>query len=181
MVARIAAAVIVVGVVPGALWVTGLLPPPEARSDVVPFESRTISEQATWSNRVSAICGWERKQVRALQKAFRGASSPADVEFLFKAAIRLSDESVAMFRRLDAPLEYRREIRTLQRLFRQERRAIEQALDAFKERRSAAFMRAIRRLVASDARTTRLLRQLGADGCRVRPITVPQGQGEKIV
>jgi hypothetical protein len=181
MVARIAAAVLVVGVVPGALWVTGLLPPPEARSDVVPFESRTTSEQAAWSNRVNAICGWERKQVRALRKAFRRASSPADVEFLFKAAIRLSDESVAMFKRLDAPLEYRREVRTLQRLFRQERRSIEQALEAFKKRQSVAFMRAIRRLAATDERTTRILAQLGADGCRVQPITVPQGGGEKIV
>jgi hypothetical protein len=181
MVARIAAVVIVVGVVPGALWVTGLLPPPEARSDVVPFESRTTSGQTAWSNRVSAICGWERKQVRAVRKAFRGASSPADVEFLFKAAIKLSDTSGAMFKRLDAPLGYRREIRTVQRLFRQERKAIEQALEAFKARRSAAFMRAIRRLVVADARTTRLLAQLGADGCRVPPITVPQGGGEKIV
>jgi hypothetical protein len=181
MVAKLAAFVFVVGVIPAMLWVTGLLPPPEARSDIVASEPRTTPEETAWRDRVSAICGWERKQGRALEKAFRRASSPVDVEFLFKAAIDLSDESLAIFKRLDTPLEYRREARTLESLFWQERMAIKHALEAFKDRRRAAFTRAVRALVAADAKSSRLLAQLGVDGCNVKPVTVPQGSRERIV
>jgi hypothetical protein len=181
MVAKLAAFVFVVGVIPTALWVAGLLPPPEARSDLVASEARTTSEETAWRDRVSAICGWERKQGRSLEKAFRRASGPVDVEFLFKAAIDLSDESLGIFKRLDTPLEYRREARTLRRLSWQERMAIKHALEAFKQRRRAAFMRAIRALVAADTKSSRLLAQLGVDGCNVKPVTVPQGSRERVI
>lgn len=182
MLARIAAGVVVVGVVPVALWLAGLLPLPEARSDVVAYESRTTPEEKAWRDRVSAICGWERKQGRAFEKAFRHASSPADVQFLFKEAIRLGDESIGMFNRLDTPLEYRREARTLKRLFREEHRNLEEALEAFKYFRRRAFLRAIRRFAAADAKSTQLLVQLGVEGCgNVKPVTLPQGQRERIV
>src|SRR5918912_1573488 len=105
MLARIAAAVVVVGMVPGALWLKGVLPPPEARSDVVAYESRTTPEEKVWRDRVSAICGWERRQGRALGKAFRHASSPVDFQLLFREGLRLGDESIAMFNRLETPLE----------------------------------------------------------------------------
>jgi hypothetical protein len=179
--AKVCAFVVVVGVVPATLWLGGFLPPPEARSDVVASESRTTSEENAWRMRMGAICGWERKQGRALEKAFRRASSPADFQLLFREAIRLSDESLGMFRRLDTPLEYRREARRLRRLSWQERTAIKRALEAFKEGRRAAFMRAIRALVAADAKSSDLLAQLGLDGCNVKPITVPQGSRERIV
>jgi len=181
MLAKLAAFMFVVGVIPGALWVAGLLPPPEARSDVVASESRTTSEETAWRDRVSAICGWERKQGRALEKAFRRASSPADFQLLFQEAIRLSDESLAMFKRLATPLEYRREARTLRRLSWQERMAIKHALEAFKDGRRAAFVRAIRALVTADSKSSRLLAQLGIDGCNVKPVTVPQSGRERIV
>jgi hypothetical protein len=182
MLARIAAGVVVVGVVPGALWLAGLFPLPDARSDVVAYESRTTPEEAVWRNRVSAICGWERKQGRALQKAFRHASSPADVQLLFREGLRLGDESIGMFNRLETPLEYRREARTIKRLFRLERKNLEQALEAFKHGRRGPFLRAIRQFVAADAKSTELLVQLGVDGCgNVKPVTLPQGQRERIV
>ena len=182
MLARFAAGVVVVGVVPVALWLTGLLPIPEARSDVVAYESRTTSEEAVWRDQVGAICGWERKQGRALEKAFRRASSPVDVELLFKEGLRLGDESLGMFNRLDTPLEYEREARTLNRLFRDEHRNLEEALEAFKRLRRGAFVRAIRRFAAADAKSTRLLVQLGVDSCgNVKPVTLPQGQRERIV
>jgi hypothetical protein len=181
MIAKLAAFVFVVGVVPAALWLAGALPPPEARSDVVAYESRTTSEETAWRDRVSAICGWERKQGNALKKAFRKASSPADVQLLFREAIRLSDESLAIFKRLETPLEYRREARTLRRLSWQERMAIKHALEAFKQRRRAAFVRAIRALVAADAKSSSVLAQLGIDGCNVKPVTGPQGGRERIV
>jgi hypothetical protein len=182
MLARIAAGVVVVGVVPGALWLAGLLPLPEARSDVVAYETRTTPEEQAWRQRVSAICGWERKQGRALQKAFRHASSPADVQLLFREGLRLGEESIGMFNRLDTPLEYQREARTLKRLFRLERRNLARALEAFKHRRRGAFLRAVRRFAAADAKSTQLLVQLGVDGCgNVKPVTLPQGQRERIV
>jgi hypothetical protein len=181
MVARLAAFVFVVGVIPATLWATGLLPPPEARSDVVASESRTTSEEAAWRDRVSAICGWERKQGRALEKAFRRASNPADFQLLFQEAIRLSDESLGIFNRLETPLEYRREARTLRRLSWQERTAIKHALEAFKEGRRVAFVRAIRALVTADSKSSNLLAQLGIDGCNVKPVTVPQSSRERVV
>jgi hypothetical protein len=181
MFARIAAGVVVVGVVPGALWVTGLFPLPEARSDVVAYESRTTPEDKAWRDHVGEICRWERKQGSALEKAFRRASSPADVELLFREGLRLGDESLGMFNRLDTPLEYQREARTLRRLFREERRNLERALEAFKHGRRAAFIRAIRRFAAADAKSTQLLVQLGVDGCNVKPVILPQGARERIV
>jgi hypothetical protein len=182
MLARIAAGVVVVGVVPGALWLTGLLPPPEARSDVVAYETRTTSEEAAWRNHVSAICGWERKQGRALEKAFRRASSPVDVQLLIKEGLRLGDESIGMFNRLETPLEYKREAGTLKRLFRLERRNLQRALEAFEHGRRGAFVRAVRRFAAADTKSTRLLVQLGVEGCgNVKPVTLPQGQRERIV
>jgi hypothetical protein len=182
MLARIAAGVVVVGMVPGALWLKGFLPPPEARSDIVAYETRTTPEEKAWRNHVSAICGWERKQGRALQKAFRQASSPADVQLLFREGIRLGDESIGMFNRLDTPLEYQREARTLKRLFRLERKNLERALEAFKHGRRGAFVRAIRQFVAADAKSSQLLVQLGVKGCgNVKPVTLPQGQRERIV
>jgi len=182
MLAKIAAGMVVVGMVPGALWLAGLLPPPEARSDVVAYDSRTTSDERLWRDHVSAICRWERKQGRALENAFRRASSPADVHLLFREALRLGDESIGMFNRLDTPLEYERETRTLTRLFRQEHRNLERALEAFKHGRRAAFLRAIRGFSAADARSTRLLVQLGVEGCGdVKPVTLPQGHRERIV
>jgi hypothetical protein len=179
--AKLGAFLFVIGVVPATLWLTGLLPPPEARSDVVASESRTTSEETAWRKRMGAICGWERKQGRALEKAFRRASSPADVQLLFQEAIRLSDESLAILKRLDTPLEYRREARALQRLSWQERMAIKHALEAFKDGKRAAFVRAIRALVAADSKSSSLLAQLGIAGCNVKPVAVPQGSRERIV
>jgi len=181
MFSRLAAVVFVLGVVPGSLWLGGALPPRDAREDIVPFEVRTISAEEEWRDHVSAICGWERQQGRAFRKAFRRASSPADVEFLFNASLRLSDESLAIFNRLDTPFEYRREVRTLRRLFWEERMGIKNARDAFKSRRRGAFLRGVRRFVEADAKSSRLLAQLGVDGCNVKPVSIPPNQRARIV
>ena len=181
MFSKLAAVVFVLGIVPGALWLGGVLPPPDSREDIVPYESRTISAEAEWRDHVGVICGWERQQGRAFEKAFRGASTPADVEFLFEAAIRLSDESLAIFNRLDTPFEYRREARTLRRLFWEERMGIKSALGAFKERRRTAFLRSVSRFVEADAKSSRLLAELGVDGCNVKPVTIPDSERARIV
>ena len=65
------------GVVPAALWATGNLPPPHAREDLVSQLSvPKLSAEEEWRQHVGAICGWQRKQVRTLGKAFRRAVTP---------------------------------------------------------------------------------------------------------
>jgi hypothetical protein len=178
---RLAAVVFVLGVVPGSLWLGGVLPPPDSRGDIVPHESRTIGAEEEWRDHVGAICEWERQQGRAFKKAFRRAWSPADIEFQFNAALRLSDKSLAIFNRLDTPFEYRREARTLRRLFWEERMGIKDARDAFKVRRRGAFLRSVRRFVAADAKSSRLLAELGVAGCNVEPVSVPESERARIV
>ena len=181
MFSRLAAVVFVLGVVPGSLWLGGVLPPPDSRRDIVPYESRTIGAEEGWRDHVSAICEWERQQGRAFNKAFRRAWSPADIEFQFNAALRLSDKSLAIFNRLDTPFEYRREARTLRRLFWEERMGIKNARDAFKERRRGAFLRGVRRFVAADVKSSRLLAELGVAGCNVEPVSIPESERARIV
>ncbi len=181
MASRVAAVVFVLGVIPASLWAAGALPPEQAREDLVPFESRTTSAEEEWRARVGTICGWEQRQNRAFERAFRGAATLADVQLLFEAAIRLSDESLAIFGRLETPLQYRGEARTLRRLIRQERSGIKGALDALNAGQRAAFLRSVRDFVAADAKSSRLLVELGIDGCKVKPVTVPEGERARIV
>jgi hypothetical protein len=181
VVLRVAAIIFVLGVIPASLWVAGVLPPEPAREDLVAFESRTTSAEEEWRSRVGTICGWERRQSRAFERAFSKASTPADVQLLFEAAVRLSDESLAIFSRLEPPLQYRGEARTLRRLLRQERDGIKDALDAFDAGQRAAFLRSIRNFVEADVKSSRLLAELGIDGCQVRPVTVPESERARIV
>lgn len=181
VVSRVAAIVFVLGVIPASLWVAGVLPPEQARDDLVAFEARTTSAEEEWRARVGTICGWERRQNRAFERAFRKASTPADVQLLFEAAIRLSDESLAIFGRLETPLQYRGEARTLRRLLREERNGIKNALDALNAGQRAAFLRSIRAFIEADAKSSRLLVELGIDGCKVQPVTVPEGERARIV
>jgi hypothetical protein len=178
---RLAAVVFVLGVVPGSLWLGGVLPLPDLRQDIVPYESRTMGAEEEWRDHVSAICVWERQQGRAFKKAFRRAWSPDDIESLFNAALRLSDESLAIFDRLDTPFEYRREARTLRGLFWEERTGLKNARDAFSERRRGAFLRSVRRFVAADVKSSRLLTELGLAGCNVKPVSIPQSERARIV
>jgi hypothetical protein len=178
---RVAAIAFVLGVIPVSLWVAGVLPPEPARDDLVAFESRTTSAEEQWRARVGTICGWERQQGRAFERAFRKASTPADVRLLFEAAVRLSEESLDIFGRLETPLQYRGEARTLRRLLREERNGIKNALDALNAGQRAVFVRSIRAFVEADAKSSRLLVELGIAGCKVQPVTVPEGDGAKIV
>jgi hypothetical protein len=181
VVSRLAAVIFVLGVVPGSVWLGGVLPPPDSREDIVPYESRAIGAEEEWRDHVGAICAWERQQGRAFKKAFRRAWSPADIEFQFNAALRLSDKSLAIFNRLDTPFEYRREAHTLRRLFWEERMGIKNARDAFKERSRGAFLRSVRRFVAADVKSSRLLAELGVAGCNVELVSIPESERARIV
>jgi hypothetical protein len=174
MLARLAAVVLVLGAVPATLFAAGQLPLPEREQGVVPYETRTLSAETQWREHVNAICAWEKKQAKTLVRAFRRARTRADVELLLQHAIRLGEQSSAIFGRLHPPLVYRREATTLRRVFRSERAALANLLDAFRVGNRAAFYSAAKRLVAADQRSTRLLTELGVDGCGVRPIAVPE-------
>jgi hypothetical protein len=177
---KLAAGAVVLGIIPVALISVGGLPS-GPREDLVPYETRTVGAEEQWRQRVGAICKWELKQGKAFNRAFRRAAAPVDVAFMFKSLIRLNDESTAIFARLEAPLEFRRESKDLLRYLRQERAGLADALRAFRDRRRAAFFRSVRRLAQAQAKIGGLLIQLGVNGCRVKPITVPDTNDVKIV
>jgi hypothetical protein len=105
----------------------------------------------------------------------------ADGELLFKSLIRQNDESTAIFARLQAPLEFRRESKDVLRYLRQQSVALADALRAFRHRRRAALLRSLRRFARAHTRIGGLLVDLGVGGCRVEPITVPDASRVKIV
>jgi hypothetical protein len=176
---KLAAAAVVLGIVPVALIVAGGLPS-GPRADVVPFETRTVGAEEQWRERVGAICKWEMKQGKAFNRAFRRATV-ADGELLFKSLIRFNDESTAIFARLEAPLEFRRESKDVVRYLRQQSVALGDALRAFRDRRRAALVRSLRRFARAHARIDGLLVDLGVGGCGEQPITVPDANRVKIV
>ena len=182
MLPKLVTLVFVLGVVPGALWATGQLPPPHAREDLVSSLSPHKPDAETeWLQRVGAICVWERKRARALGKAFHRATTPADVRLLLESAIHLSERSAAVFKRLEAPFAYRREARTLRRLFRRERAAMRRAREAVEQQNRTAFFRALRALAEADAEGSRILGDLGVDGCGVKPVSVPERERVRTV
>lgn len=181
MLSRLAAVVLVLGIVPAAVLATGQLPLRQREEGVVPYTARTVSAEEEWRDRMSVICGWEKEQAKSLERAFRRASTVADVELLFEQAIHLGERSSAIFGRLRVPLAYRRETRELSGLLRAKRNALEALLDALRAGKRPAFFRAARRLVAVDLRSSRLLTQLGIDGCGLKPVSVPERERVRIV
>jgi len=72
------------------------------------------------------------QRVRSIAKAFRRAASPADALFAFDNAIRLGRTSLAIFRRLNTPFAFQREVRELERLLEREQRALVALRDALR-------------------------------------------------
>jgi hypothetical protein len=162
------------GVVPAALWATGNLPPPHARQDVVPFLSRPKPKaEEAWRQRVGVICGWHRKQARSLGRAYGKAVTPADFQLLLENEIRLNERSTAIFRRLRAPLAYRREARTLVRLLRREDAALKRLAATAGQPNRAALVRALRHIARAEVRIGRIFTQFDIDRCQAKPGTAP--------
>lgn len=179
---RIAAVLFVLGIVPAALWAAGDLPLPHARQDLVPYlPEPKASAENTWRKQVGAICGWQRKQVRTLGKAFRRAATPADVQLLLEGAIRLGERSAAIFGRLDAPLTYRREARRLLYLFRRENETLKEFAEAAEEQNRAAFLHGIRHIARLDAAISRIFTGLEIAPCKGKPVIVPEREGAGVV
>jgi hypothetical protein len=136
------------------------------------------AERTEWIDHVSAICDWERKRTKALFRVYREGSIgvPKDVELLLLAAIRMGDESKAIFNRLTPPFEYRREVRELRRHFGQERRALEGLVDAVRNLSRRQFLRHWRELAMANGKKIDALRDLGLKKCVPRPL--PAGSEE---
>jgi hypothetical protein len=172
--AKLAAVALVLGIVPAALWAAGELPPPQARVDLVrDLPEPELSAEEEWRQRVADLCGWQRKQARALGKAYRNAATPADFQLLLDNEIRLNERSTAIFRRLRAPLTYRREARTLLRLLQREDVALKRLAEAADGQSRAAFIRALRNIARVETRIGRVFSEFDIDGCRAKPVAAP--------
>jgi hypothetical protein len=149
--AKVLAFALVLGIVPVALLAFGGLPA-EPRKDLVASEVRQVNSEQQWHDRVGAICGWQRKQVKLFKKAFR-----------------------------DVAIEFQRESRTLVRLLESESASLGAMAKAFHDQRRDAFVRSLRRFIRLDARSSALLNDLGGAGCGAKPITLPESQRVRIV
>jgi hypothetical protein len=168
---KLVAVLLLVGIVVGALELGDALRLParsSEKADRAPLGQYEAEEE--WAGHVNAICEREKEQVKTLLKAFRHMSTPRDFEFLLESGLRIGEANIAVFLRLDPPLTFRRETRELKRLLRAEHTAAERLLDAFRAGKRRAFLRHLRALFSADARSTRLLVQLGASECGVKPL-----------
>jgi hypothetical protein len=135
-----------------------------------------------WIDHVSAICDWERKRSKALFRVYRGSAGvPKNLELLLRAAIRMGDESKAIFNRLTPPFEYRREVRELRRHFGDERRALEGLVDAVRNLDRRQYVRHWRQLAMANARKIDALRNLGLTKCIPRPLPAKSEKSDLIV
>jgi hypothetical protein len=172
---RVIAIVLVLGAVPGALWVAGYLPPPSAPDEPVQVVATPGAVEADWQGKVTAICDWERKRVRGLKEAYRRVASPADALFAFDTAIRFGRTSLGIFRRLDPPFTFEREARELERLLEREQRALVALREALRTGKARAFVRHAKEIGAAEERKRALFADLGLRGCLPR---VPEGPPE---
>jgi hypothetical protein len=170
---RVIAILLVLGAVPGALWVGGFLPPPSAPDEAADtvVEPRLVEQE--WRNRVDAICAWERKRARGLSEAYRRVATPADALFAFDSTIRLGRTSLAIFRDLDPPFAFQREARELERLIQREQRALVALREALRNGNARAFARNVREIGKAEGRKRVLFADLGVRGCLPRAPEAP--------
>lgn len=173
---RIVAILLVLGAVPGALWAGGYLPPPDSPKAPVQGANPSLVE-AEWRDRVETICGWERRRVRAIAKAFRRAASPADALFAFDSTIRLGRTSLEIFRRLDTPFAFQREVRELKGLLEREQRALIALRDALRAGNLRAFSRHAQKIARAEGRKRVHFADLGLRGC-LPPARGPSRESE---
>lgn len=166
---RIVAILLVLGAVPGALWAGGYLPPPDSPEPPVQRTANPGLVEAEWRERVETICAWERKRVRGIAKAFRRAASPADALLLFDSTIRLGRTSLAIFRRLNTPFAFQREVRELKRLLEREQKALVALRDGLRAGNARAFSRHAQEIVRAEGRKRSRFADLGLRGCLPPP------------
>lgn len=171
---KILAALVVLAAVPGALWVGGFLPPPatsEAAAETV--TSPQLAEEQ-WRGRMSAVCEWERERAKGLRRALRDVAVPADAILVFRSAVRLGRESLAVIRRLDVPFAYQREARRLKRIIGEEQKDLLALLDALSEGNRRAAIRLGRQVGQAEERKRALYADIGVRGCMPKAPEVPK-------
>jgi hypothetical protein len=169
---RAIAIVLVLAVVPGALWAAGYLPPPDAPDEPPQGVASPGLVEADWQARVTAICDWERKRARGLKEAYRRVASPADALLAFDTTIRFGETSLKIFKRLDPPFAFEREARELQQLLEREQEALLALREALRKGNARAFARHAEKLGETGERKRALFADLGLRGCLPR---APQG------
>jgi hypothetical protein len=174
---RIVAILLVLGAVPGALWAGGYLPPPDTPKAPVQGAANPGLVEAEWRDRVETICVWERKRVRSIEKAFRRAASPADALFAFDSTIRLGRTSLAIFRRLNTPFAFQREVRELKRLLEREQKALVALRDALRAGNARALSRQAQQIARAEERKRAHFADLGLRGC-LPPARGPSRESE---
>jgi hypothetical protein len=173
-VVRIIAMLVVLVAVPGALWVGGYLPPPETPEAAADRVMSPRAAEEEWRDRMNAICEWERKRTRGLRKAFRQVAVPADAILVFRSALRLGRESLAVIRRLEIPFAYQREARQLKRILAGEQEDLLALLDALTEGHPRAVARLARQIGRAEERKRTLYADIGIRGCMPKAPAVPQ-------
>jgi hypothetical protein len=173
-VVRIIAMLVVLVAVPGALWVGGYLPPPETPEAAADRVTSPRAAEEEWRDRMNAICEWERKRTRGLRKAFRQVAVPADAILVFRSAVRLGRESLAVIRRLEIPFAYQREARQLQRILAGEQEDLLALLDALTEGHRRAVARLARQIGRAEERKRALYADIGIRSCMPKAPAVPQ-------
>jgi hypothetical protein len=170
---RAIAIVLVLAVVPGALWVAGYLPPPDAPEQPGQGIASPGLVEADWRKRVTAICDWERKRARGLAKAYRRVASPADALLAFDTTIRFGETSLAIFKRLDPPFAFEREARELEQLLEREQEALVALREALRMGNGRAFARHAEKIGATGERKRAVFADLGLRGCLPRAPQAP--------
>jgi hypothetical protein len=164
---------LILGAIPGALWLGGGLPLPEQRVDVVAATSTPLSAEDEWVARVNAICGWEQMRAKTLRRAFRSVYTRADFAIVFENALGYGEDSLAIFARLHPPVAFRREAREIKALIKREQASLRKALAAYLRGDRRAFVGAMARSAIADVRSSRMLYELGATQCVPRPPDLP--------
>jgi hypothetical protein len=126
---------------------------------------------------VETIYAWGRKRVRSIAKAFRHAASPADALFAFDDTIRLGRTSLAIFRRLNTPFAFQREMRELERLLEREQRALVALRDALRAGNARAFSGHAQEIAQAEGRKRARFADLGLRGC-LPPAPGPSRESE---
>jgi hypothetical protein len=162
---RIVAVLLVLGAVPGALWAGGYLPPPDSPQAAAQEAADPGLVEAEWRDRVEAICAWERQRGRSIEKAFRHAATPADALIAFDRTIHLGRSSLAIFRRLNTPFAFQREVRELKQLLEREQSALVALREALRAGNARAFSRGAQEIARAEERKRVHFADLGVRGC----------------
>lgn len=170
---RAIAIVLVLAVVPGALWAAGYLPPPDAPEQPAQGIASPGVAEADWQDRVTAICDWERKRARGLKEAYRRVASPADALLAFDTTIRFGETSLKFFKSLDPPFAFEREARELQHLLEREQEALLALREALRRGNARAFARHAKTMGETGERKRALFADLGLRGCLPRAPQAP--------